>query len=146
MTGRGQIGSVRARGEREGSERAHLDLFSGPGVQGEALDLADVGAEFSVHGSALDAEKDAVVPCCPAGVPSAAVCALVVSGFLDEGEDLPLVALCGGFGRHGSWLWNLGCERPSRASSAGSGGRRSERRRTEGAGVQAGRDRILGRL
>jgi len=72
-----------------------VDLLPGPRVEGDALDLGDVGADLAVHRRALDAEEDALVPRGPPRVAGLAVGALVVAGLLEEDEELSLMALGG---------------------------------------------------
>ena len=99
--------------KKEGERRrdaTHLDLVLCPGVEGETLYFRDVGSQFPVHRGALDAEKDALVPRGPSRVPRAAVGAVVVARFLDEGEDLALVSLGGCLGRHGGAGPGCACE------------------------------------
>lgn len=87
---------------REQTARAtHLYLIFCPSVEGETLYFRDVRAQLPMHRGALDAEKDALVPRGPSRVPRAAVGALVVARFLDEGENLALVSVGCRFGRHG---------------------------------------------
>ena len=120
LRGKGGLLSVRKEDHSERERRrdaTHLDLVLCPGVEGETLYFRDVGPQFPVHRGALDAEKDALVPRGPSRVPRAAVGAVVVARFLDEGEDLALVSLGGCLGRHGGAGPGCACDRvgvPSR--------------------------------
>lgn len=50
-------------GETEGCCYNYLDLFVGPAIHTQRLDLGDVGAQLPVDRSAPHAEKDAQLKC-----------------------------------------------------------------------------------
>lgn len=70
-------------------------LFIGPCVQGDGLDLADVGAQLSMIATALDAQEDTQVPAGPPRPFTTTISTVFVSFFLTELLQNLFVLLCG---------------------------------------------------